>query len=248
MSAHNSSWSVMGGVLTFPELHPTFRAFRLSAGSSRQILGPGSLPKLTKMTASAVLGQFLIASPTLTEFYQHPNDYSRSVGELWSWLAHAQGFQPLPLRLEQLRVAILCHSDSLGALPVISHFFGKSLRKLHIWVEGGSFSWRSGYAYLLGGWRASIGPGLHSGNQATIELPHLCSIQVSFPLIRGERIPEWLCKELLKANILPLCPVLEEALFTAISSYKSIELEEPGDGMELRFRKKGRTWDPPLQN
>jgi hypothetical protein len=60
---------------------------------------------------------------------------------------------------------------------------------------------------------------------------------------KGTKFPGASCKKLLKDNILPLCPVLEEALFTAIPSYESIEREEPGDGMELRAKKNGRRWE-----
>jgi hypothetical protein len=48
---------------------------------------------------------------------------------------------------------------------------------------------------------------------------------------------------MLKDNILRLFQMLEEALFTTMSSYDSIEQEEPGNGMELRIRKNGHGWN-----
>jgi hypothetical protein len=252
---HNSSSRCLNReFLTFLERSPTIRVIRLNAGYSlqqplQQPLQPNLLPKLTKMTASGELGQFFLARPELTEFYQHPKDRTRSVRDLWSWLTHAHTqpqssqlqLHPPPPRLEQLRVAIFHHSDDLGALPVISHVFGSSLCKLHIWVEPDPLHWPLRYTpYLLGGWTRLKGPGLTIGAFARLR-----SIRVSFRLLKrkGTKFPGASCKKLLKDNILPLCPVLEEALFTAISSYESIEREEPGDGMELRAKKDGRRWE-----
>jgi len=245
---YNSSRSEGREVSAFLERHPTIRVIYLSMGFYLPYLRPSTLPKVTKVTASGELGRFLLARPELTEFYQHPSDYAESVRELWSWLAHAQRSQPHPPRLEQFRVKILHHSDDLGALPIISHVFGRSLCRLHIWIEGGRRCPPRDYSYLLGGWTRLKGPGPYSGNQAIVELVHLRSIQVSFGLIRGTKFPAETCKKLLRSSILPVCPALEEALFTAISSYESIEREKPEDGMELRIRKNGRSWDPPLQN
>ena len=70
-----------------------------------------------------------------------------------------------------------------------------------------------------------------------MELARLQSIRISFCSIKGVDFPQAICKEVLKKNILPLCPVLEEALFTAMSSYAAIEQEKPKDGMELRIRR-----------
>jgi len=245
---YNSSRSEDREVSAFLERHPTIRVIYLSMGFYLPYLRPSTLPKVTKVTASGELGRFFLARPELTEFYQHPNDYAESVRGLWSWLVDAQRSQPHPPRLEQFRVKISHHSDDLGALPVISHFFGKSLCRLHIWVEGGHYWSSRSYSYLLDGWIRLKGPGPYSGNQAIVELVHLRSIQVSFGLIRGTEFPAETCKKLLGSSILPVCPALEEALFTAISSYESIEREKPEDGMELRIRKNGRSWDPPLQN
>ena len=248
---HNSWRRLDREVLTFLERNPTIRVIRINTRHSIQHMRPNVLPKVTKVTAGGELGQFFLARPELTEFYQHPGDHTSSVSKLWSRLAHAQRSQLHPPRLEQLRVAIFHFSDDLGALPVISHVFGSSLCKLHIWVEEGSPSWPPGYSYLLGGWAKLNGPGAYTpgSHQVTVQFARLRSIRVSFRLnSKITKFPEAKCKRLLRDSILPLCPVLEEASFTAISSYKSIEREKPGDGMELRVRKNGRKWGLALQN
>ena len=248
---HNSSRRLDREAFTFLERNPTIRVIRINTRYSIQHVRPNVLPNLTKMTASGELGQFFLAKPELTEFYQHPDDHISSVSKFWSWFGHAQRSQHHPPRLEQLRVAIFDFSDGLGALPVISRVFGSSLCKLHIWVEEGSPSWPPRYSYFLGGWAKLNGPVDYTlGNhQVIVEFARLRSIRVSFRLnSKSTKFPEAKCKRLLRDSILPLCPVLEEASFTAISSYKSIEREKPGDGMELRVRKNGRKWDLAPQN
>ena len=179
---HYSTWRVNRGVIVFLERHPNIRVLRLSGGV--QDLGPSLLPELTKLTANWKLSCFFLARSVLTEFYQHPNDLSMSVSELWSSLTQARRSQRHPPRLNQLRVAILYNSLSLGALPVISHFFGSSLCKLHIWIEGGSMRcFDRDYSYLLGGWSRLEGP-------ATMRFARLRSIRVSFGLRYGAEFPE----------------------------------------------------------
>jgi len=245
---HRSTRRVNKEVITFLERHPNIRVLRLNEGCTLQDLGPSLLPKLTKVTARWKLSPFFLANPELTEFYQQPNDLSVSVSELVSSLAQAQRSQRHPPRLHQLRVAILHNSYSWGALPVISQVFGSSLCKLHIWIEECSRD-RLGhkYSYLLGDWSRLKGPGDYHRSQVTMAFVHLRFIRVSFGLKKGVKFPETICKRLLKDRILPLCPVLEEALFTIVPSYGTIEREGHEDGMELRIRKKGRKWDL-LQN
>jgi len=229
-------------VIAFLERHPNISVLRLNERYPLQDLGPRLLPKLTKVTANWEISRFFFARPEPIEFCQHPNDLSMGVHELSNSLAQAQRSQQHPLRLNQLRVAILSDSYAWGALPVISRVFGGSLCKLHIWIEGHSSN-RPGheYSYLLGGWSRLNGPRDYPG------FAHLRSIRVSFGLRKGVKFPEAMCKWLLKDRILPLCPVLEEALFTVVPSYKTIEREGHEGGMELRIRKKGRKWDL-LQN
>ena len=235
-------------VLTFLERNPTIRIIRLDAKYRLPDLGPCLLPKLSKVTASWELARFFLAKPELTEFYQHPSYSTANVVDLWSCLAHVQRSLPHPPRLEQLRVAIYYYSNDLGALPVISHVFGSSLCKLHIWVQGHTPGRPPRYAYLLDGWARSKGPGPYSGGQCNVKFARLRFIQVSFRSLKGAKFPEVKCTTLMKRSILPLCPVLEEALFTGISSYESIEREEPGEGMVLRIRKNDRRWALALQN
>ena len=243
---HNSLRHANKEVISFLGRHPNIRVIWLNERYAHLDLGPTLLPKLTKVTANGKLGRFFFARPELREYSQHTNDRIGSVRELWSWLVQAQRSQLHQPRLEQLRVAIMHNSDDLGALPVISYVFGSSLRKLHIWVE--EYQWgcsRRNFSYLLDRWTALKGPGAYHGDQATVVFAHLRSIQVSFRMIKGAKFPERICRVLLRDRILPLCPVLVEALFTAISSYKTIEREEPEDGMELRIRKNGGGWDLP---
>jgi hypothetical protein len=239
----NSLQNVNREVITFMERHPNILTVRLHISETFEHVGPSILPKLTKVTANGRLGRFLIARPELKEYYQHPHDDIKSVKRLWSWLVQVQ---PVP-QLEQLRIALFCESDDFGALPVISHFFGKTLCRLHIWIENYSRDSRHD-DFLLGGWAMLRGPRGHSQGQAIVKFARLRSIRVSFRIVTGMRFPEAACRELLRDRILPLCPALKEASFTALSSYKKIEQEEPEDGMELRIRKNGRGWDLPLQS
>lgn len=247
---HSSPRSENKQVWSFLERNPTIRIIRLNARYCLPDQGPILLPTLSKMTASWEFGRFFLARPELIEFHQHPSYNSGSVRGLWSCLKHAQRAQLHPSRLEQLRVAFFHYSDDFGALPVISHVFGSSLCRLHIWVEGHSIGWPPypRYTYLLGGWTRLNGPGPYPGNQVNVEFARLRFIQVSFGVQKGVKFPKRTCKKLLMSSILPLCPALEEALFTAISSYDAIEREEPGDGMQLRIRKNGRKWDLAPQN
>ena len=242
--AHSSSRCENAEVLTFLERNPTIRIIRLDAKYCVPHLGPSLLPKLSKVTASWELARFFLAKPELTEFYQHPSHDIWNVVGLRSCLAQVQRSLPHPPRLEQLRVAISHYSNGLGALPVISHVFGSSLCQLHIWVEGHG----PRYRYLLDSWASLKGPGPYSGGQVNVKFARLRFIQVSFRSLKGNKMPEVKCTKLLKLYILPLCPVLEEALFTGISSYGSIEREEPVDGMVLRIRKNDRKWALALQN
>ena len=94
--------------------------------------------------------QFFFVRPELTELlYLHPSDHTKSVRALRTGPTYALRSQLHPPRLEQLQVAILHHSDDLGALPVISHVFGSGICKLHIWVEGGPLHWPLRYPSLV---------------------------------------------------------------------------------------------------
>jgi hypothetical protein len=227
--------------ITFLERHSNIRVIHLNAIPTCQVLWAGLLPKLTRMTACGEWGRAFLARPELTEFYQHPEDRPWIVRHLWEWLEQVQLSQLHPPRLEQMRIAIFRHSTLLGALPVISHVFGSSLIKLHLSIAPYHGSTCSPID-LLGGWTRLKGPGPYSGSQSTVEFARLRSIRVSFPIEMETKFPRTACQKLFAQKILPLCPVLEEALFTVISSYKEIEREEPEGGMELQIVKKGCNW------
>lgn len=239
----NSTRSSCEGAMTFMGQHSSIRILRLYVGYTDQTLGPNFLHNLTKVTANGELGWWFFARPELRVFYQHPNDKIGWVDDLCSYFEPARGSRLHPPQLEQLRIAVLHESDDSGALPVISYFFGRTLCKLHIWIEK---YWRDrshDFSYLVGGWSMLMGPKLHFGSQATVKFARLRSIRVSFKMIKGIEFPEATCRQLLRDSILPLCPVLEEASFTALSSYEAIEQEEPEDEMELRIRKNGSVWE-----
>lgn len=239
----NTTRSICKGAMTFMQQHSSIRVLRLYLAYTDQTLGPNFLHNLTKVTTNGDLGGWFFARPELKEFYQHPNDKIGWVDDVWSCFERDQRSRLDPPQLEQLRIAVLHESDDSGALPIISYFFGKTLRKLHIWIEKYSLDHSHDFSYLVGGWSMLMGPRSLYGSQATVKFARLRSIRVSFKLIKGIEFPEATCRQLLRDSILPLCPVLEEASFTALSSYETIEQEEPEDEMELRIGKNGGVWD-----
>lgn len=226
----NSAQGLNEEVVTFLKRHLDIRVIRLNEGYTYQDLA-GSLPKVTKVTASGKLGRFFFARPELTEYHQHPNDSIGSVRELWSWLEQAQRSQLHPPPLEQLRVAILSKAYDLGALPVLSYFFGSTLRNLHIWIEKNSRcrSPRS-FSYLLSDWTTLIGPGVYSGSQATEGFAHLRSIRVSFKIMKGIEFPETTCRRLLRDKSFLFAQYwrrhyLQQCLLTKRLSERNLKME-----------------------
>lgn len=224
--------SIADTALQFLDLHPEITDITFNCNTFMRI--PQSLLPNLRRVEGRIFPRSWLESRPIESFSHHVKEcisWRVPFSPLWNNL---ECFRKAPRRNTVKELRVIFGYDR-HALSWISTSVGKTLQYLQMWVEKNPslpMYPTNPYDFLLGAWTVP-----DPASQEPPAFPRVKQVLLSFRRHDAHKFPLDTSQQVLDQVLLPICPVLEQVEFHAISSYEGIKREMPQVGWWVRYWK-----------